>query len=338
MTLLFDRHRSITSPGLVPAEFDHHNRRAGQIELSIGLVNNMPDSALKATEKQFARLLRNAAPANVRLRFHCFALPSIARSKAAQSHVAQTYRDIGELQQMGIDGLIVTGAEPIADDLRNEPYWPDLAALIDWARTGTRSTIWSCLAAHAAVLHLDGVQRRRLDAKCSGIYDCRTLGGDSWLTADAGDRLKVPHSRWNGLDRDDLVSRDYDVLTGSDSIGVDVFTKRLPSQFVFFQGHPEYDALSLQREYMRDIARFLNGAREDYPNIPACYFDAQTEDVLNDFAARARRLRDPMLAAELPGLTLRPDLEDGVAATRLFGSWISYLASGSARNHASSIR
>ena len=68
--------------------------------------------------------------------------------------------------------MIVTGAEPIAATLPEEPFWQDLTDMIDWAKTNTRSTIWSCLAAHAAVLHLDGIERQRLDTKCSGIYDC----------------------------------------------------------------------------------------------------------------------------------------------------------------------
>jgi homoserine O-succinyltransferase len=77
---------------------------------------------------------------------------------------------------------------------------------------------------------------------------------------------------------------------------------------------------------MRDIARFLAGQRDDYPNLPAAYFDAETEQVLRDFEARARAGRDPMLAAELPGLTLRPDLAAGSAAELLFRNWLSFLA------------
>ncbi len=82
------------------------------------------------------------------------------------------YADIADLGRLHIDGLIVTGAEPIAATLPEEPFWNDLTAIIDWAEANTRSAIWSCLAAHAAVLHLDGIERQRLDAKCSGIYDC----------------------------------------------------------------------------------------------------------------------------------------------------------------------
>ncbi|CCE07475.1 Homoserine O-succinyltransferase (Homoserine O-transsuccinylase) (HTS) [Bradyrhizobium sp. STM 3843] len=327
--LLFDSNRPIASPALAPSEPERDRR---QIELAIGLVNNMPDGALKATERQFARLLGTAAP-HVRIRFHCFSLPSIPRAPAAQTHIARTYADIAELRRLSLDGLIVTGAEPIAEDLRDEPYWPELTAIIDWAKTNTRSTIWSCLAAHAAVQHLDGIARRRLDAKCSGIYDCAKVADDQ-MTRNIRRPLKVSHSRFNTVDEQDLVSRGYQILTRSNDVGVDIFSRDLPSRFVFFQGHPEYDALSLQREYMRDIARYLSGERRDYPKIPVSYFDPQTEDVLRRFEVRARQRRDPTLAAELPGLRLRPDLAAGAAATLLFSNWVGGLARSAATSPA----
>lgn len=331
MTLLFDSHRTITSPALVPDDREWEHRRGEQTELVIGLVNNMPDSALKATERQFARLLQGAAPPHVRVRFHCFALPSIARTPALRNHVAQNYVDIGTLDRLAIDGLIVTGAEPIAEDLHDEPYWPELASLIDWAATNTRSAIWSCLAAHAAVLHLDGIARRRLPAKCSGVYDCSTVA-DDWLTRDVHAPLQVSHSRYNALDEGELAAHGYQMLTRSDAIGADIFARQFSSRFIFFQGHPEYDALSLQREYMRDIARFLNGQRDEYPNIPVGYFDSATEEVLKQFELRARADRDPTLAAGLPGLTLRPDLAVGTAAKLLFRNWLGFLAEGAANS------
>ena len=188
MTLLFDKDRPIKSPALAPAQ-DAFERIEG--ELTIGLVNNMPDSALKATERQFMRLVK-AASGSARVNFHCFTLPAVARSRQASEHIAQDYSDIADLDRLGIDGLIVTGAEPIAAALPEEPYWNQLTEIIDWAKTHTRSTIWSCLAAHAAVKHLDGVERHRLNEKCSGVYDC-ARAGDDWLTRGLSATLKVSH-------------------------------------------------------------------------------------------------------------------------------------------------
>jgi homoserine O-succinyltransferase len=322
MTLLFDKGPSIASPALAPGQHDFD--LSGQGELTIALVNNMPDSALKATERQFMRLVEAAAGERL-VRFHCFSLPSVKRSLQAQSHIDKDYTDIADLTRLRIDGLIVTGAEPNATVLPNEPFWPELTALVDWAKTNTRSAIWSCLAAHAAVLHLDGIERRQLGGKCSGIYDC-AKSADHWLTRGLRSPLKVAHSRFNALAEDDLASRDYQILTRSQRAGIDIFARTFDSQFIFFQGHPEYDALSLQREYMRDLARFLAGERNDYPAVPASYFDPPTEAELASFKERAMLARSPTLAAELPGLTLRADIAAGLAAKILFRNWIGFLA------------
>ncbi len=321
MTLLFDKNWPIKSPALAPAHDEFE--RADAAELTIGLVNNMPDSALKATERQFMRLVQ-AAAGETRVNFHCFSLSSVARSKQAREHIDHDYADIADLNRLQIDGLIVTGAEPIAANLPDEPFWGELTEIIDWAGTNTRSTIWSCLAAHAAVKHLDGIERHRLNEKCSGVYDCSKIGDDR-LTRGLPATLKVSHSRYNELRERELTARGYEILTCSDIAGVDIFARQLESRFIFFQGHPEYDASSLQREYMRDLARFLAGERDNYPNIPVGYFDAATVAQLENFEQKVRANRDPVLAAELPGLTLRPDIAAGAAANTIFRNWLGFL-------------
>jgi len=99
------------------------------------------------------------------------------------------------------------------------------------------------------------------------------------------------------------------------------------SRFVFFQGHPEYDALSLQREYLRDIGRYLARERENYPHLPVSYFDAATEEKLSRFEKRARLQRHPALTNDLPALNLRADIAAGSAAAALFRNWLHYLGS-----------
>ena len=330
MTLLFDKHRLIVSPGLAPTQLreaeEFAQPRNADGVLTIGLVNNMPDAALQATERQFTRLLKAASGHN-RIHFHCFSLPSVHRSQTAKWRVDHQYTDIADLGRLQIDGLIVTGAEPSAATLPQEPFWQELTGIIDWAATNTRSTIWSCLAAHAAVLHLDGIERRRLDTKCSGVYDCAKVA-DNWLTKDVPSPLKIAHSRLNEVQADDLAARGYQLLTQSRDVGVDIFTKQLRSRFVFFQGHPEYDALSLEREYLRDISRFLAGERDTYPAVPAGYFDAETEQRLASFERRARVERRPVLSAELPDRTLRQDIAAGSAAAAIFRNWLGFLSGG----------
>ncbi len=113
MTLLFDKDRPIKSPALAPAQ-EAFERAEG--ELTIGLVNNMPDSALKATERQFMRLVQAASggTASTSIASRC---RQSARSKQASEHIDHDYADIADLDRLGIDGLIVTGAEPVAANL-----------------------------------------------------------------------------------------------------------------------------------------------------------------------------------------------------------------------------
>ena len=332
MTLLLDRRRLIVSPALAPAQMRESDQFDGGQEsidglITIGLINNMPDPALQATERQFMRLL-TAAAGNHRIRFHCFSLPSVNRSQPAKWRVDQKYTDLADLGRLHIDGLIVTGAEPNAAALPQEPFWQDLAEIIDWAKTNTRSTIWSCLAAHAAVLHLDGIERQRLDAKCSGVYDCFGVT-DHWLTDNLPSPFRVSHSRLNEVRAADLTARDYQLLTLSPEGGVDIFAKQFQrSQFIFFQGHPEYDPLSLEREYLRDISRFLAGERDHYPAFPIGYFDTETEVRLVDFERRARVERRPSLSTELPERVLRQDSATAGGATALLRNWLDFLSDG----------
>ena len=300
---------------------------AGQDCVEIGLVNNMPDSALQATERQFIGLLA-AASGELTVRVHLLSLPAVVRGPAAAAHIGAIYSDIGALGTMPLDALIVTGCEPIAPSLVEEPYWDSLTRLIDWAEHNTVSTLWSCLAAHAAVLHLDGIGRRRLPAKRSGVYACGLLGGHP-LLAGAPPALEVAHSRWNDLDEGDLREHGYEVLTRSPLAGVDMFVKQWRSLFVFFQGHPEYDLESIAREYRRDMARYLRGERDDYPSMPHGYFDAATEADLARLQDRALQDRTGVGLRDLPSqIALRPGLAGAWQASVLpvFRNWLDMLA------------
>jgi len=295
--------------------------------LEIGLLNNMPDAALEATERQYIDLLGAAAGDRV-VRLHFFSLPEIARGEAARARVETAYGDIEHLLQGRLDALIVTGNEPRARVLSDEPYWSRLTSVIDWAEANTTSTIWSCLAAHAAVLHLDGVPRHPCGQKHSGVFDCAKVA-ENPLVDGVTEPLRITHSRWNDLREDELVAHGYDVLTRSPHVGVDMFVKHWQSLFVFFQGHPEYDAKCLMREYRRDVGRFLRGESTAYPTMPHHYFDARSEKALEDFAGRARKDRQAQQFADFPGdLALRPPLARDWQApgARLFANWLTYVA------------
>jgi homoserine O-succinyltransferase/O-acetyltransferase len=273
---------------------------ARRAPLIIGLVNNMPDGALQATERQFEGLLRAAASgAEVNVRH--LSLPEIERGEHARAHMRGRYAHIDRLPAAGLDGLIVTGAEPQTTRLDDEPYWASLARVVDWSQAAEIPTVWSCLAAHAAVLRLDRVQRRLMPAKRAGVFACAAARRHVLLAETP--RPIAPHSRLNELVECDLAPFGYQVLTRSPEIGVDLFLKPGPALMLFFQGHPEYAAETLLREYLRDVGRFLRGEREAHPAAPSGYFDAPTLLALGELAARGETGRDPARMADYVGAT-----------------------------------
>ena len=292
--------------------------------LEVGLVNNMPDSALQSTERQFSDLLRAAAD-TIRVRVQLFSMPDVPRGDAGHAHFSRGYRGIDGLRSAGLDGLIVTGTEPRAPSLMDEPYWGSLTRLIDWAEQNTISTIWSCLAAHAAVLHLDGIRRSPLPDKCFGVFDCAKLNEHALLD-DIASGLRVPHSRWNALNAEALTAHGYSILTQSDEAGVDTFIKQQESLFVFFQGHPEYDDGALLREYRRDIGRYLRVERDTYPSAPHGYFDEGATRRLAAFRKRAELERSEGVLDDFPVVMKGRQSARDPAIVQVYRNWLSYLA------------
>ncbi len=147
----------------------------------IGLINNMPDSALEATERQFISLL-TAASDGLQIRLTRYMLPDVPRQEAARNYLNSCYTSVEDLWDRHLDGLIVTGREPLTPNLADEPYWKSFTKVVEWAQSNTHSTVWSCLAAHAAILHLDGITRVKRNDKLCGIFDC-ARATDHRLTA-----------------------------------------------------------------------------------------------------------------------------------------------------------
>ena len=294
--------------------------------ISVGIINNMPDLALQATERQFLTFLESAAE-QLDLRVHLFSLPGIVRSGTVRDRVKARYLDYDCLRELHMDALIVTGTVPNTASLADEAFWLSLIELVDWASTHTLSVLWSCLSAHAAVLHLDGIERCRLPNKLSGLYRVETCGNDPLLVG-VDQKIWVPHSRYNGLPEESLRNAGYTILSRSDTIGPDIFTKSTPSWFVFFQGHPEYDGDTLMREYRRDALQYLADRRSDYPELPKNYFDPTAEAILKAFSREACHARSAELSAQFP------DLRGAVprmgvwhaTASRLFRNWINHVA------------
>lgn len=301
--------------------------------IRIGLINNMPDPALEGTEVQFSDLLAAAAASQ---RVHlCFShLPEVPRAPAAARRLSESYWPIETLLSTPLDALIVTGAEPRTPSLREEAYWDGLVRLMGWAQAHTTSTIWSCLAAHAAVLHLDGIERVPLDQKCCGVFTHAIVAHT--LTSGLAEPAPMPQSRWNDLRPASLNALGYTVLARSAESGAGLFVKEFGrSLFVFVQGHPEYDERALLKEYQRDVGRFLSGERATYPTLPMHYFPEEVVSRLEAFRAEAVADPDPMRLGAFPFVQAADALtrnwsEPGV---RFYRNWLGYLVAkrGSAR-------
>lgn len=293
--------------------------------LVIGLVNNMPDAAIRTTERQFLALLE-AASGDIDVTLRLFMLPNLPRSSNARDVFMQSYASMDELKANGIDALIVTGAEPRMPELTQEPYWQALADLVDWAEDHTISTIWSCLAAHAAVLHLDGINRRPLGQKLSGVFEC-VKASDHALMAGSPHRWQVPHSRYNELAPDDLEKGDYRPLTRSPVAGIDTFIRQRNSLFLFFQGHLEYESRSLLREYLRDITRYLDGERDVYPNAPQDYLDPEATRAFDKVREAAfAKLNAKPLAAEAASIAEHRLVNVWqLPAAGIYRNWLHYI-------------
>jgi homoserine O-succinyltransferase len=292
--------------------------------LEIGLVNNMPDAALDATERQFRTLL-GAAADGIAVRLTLYTLPEVPRTDFGR-HQVSGYASLDELWERPLDGLIVTGTEPLAADLKDEPFWGSLTRVLEWAEQNTHSTVLSCLAAHAGILHIDGIVRRPLGGKRFGVFECERVG-DHPLMATAPSRLRMPHSRWNEIPEEALMACGYRVLTRSEDAGVDAFVKQRKSLFVFFQGHPEYEAVTLLLEHRRDIGRFLRGDTDTYPPMPKGYLDEDTIDVLTALQARALTDRREELLAEFPTALAAGKVTNTWRSTAvsLYHNWLLYI-------------
>jgi homoserine O-succinyltransferase len=220
----------------------------------------------------------------------------------------------------------VTGTEPRAENLKDEPYWQTLCQVVDWARDHTTSTIWSCLAAHAAVLHANGIERVPYGKKLFGVFDCEPAGLHP-MTIDATRGLRVPHSRYNDLPERALVAGGYRILTRSAAAGVDMFARQEKSFHLFLQGHLEYEADTLLREYRRDVCRYLKRAREDYPALPAAYFDIAATALASGFREQALADRRQDLIASFPMDALQAGLESPwrPCAIGIYEKWLEYI-------------
>lgn len=280
-------------------------------ELHIGLLNMMPDAALAATERQFLRLVGQSNPI-AQFYVHPFSLDGLPRDEAGLAHIEKYYERFEDVRRQGLDALIVTGANVTQPNLSDEPFWEPLIEVVDWAHENVTSIMCSCLATHAVMEFRYGQKRRRMPAKRWGVYSHNVIERSHPLVNDVNTRFDVPHSRFNDVSPQQFQDAGVHILARSDAAGVHLAVSEDGFRFVFCQGHPEYDMISLLKEYKREIASFTAGQAE-YPPYPENYFSPQATAILEEY-------RDRLLQAMETG-DEHPELPEHLIASNVHNTW-----------------
>lgn len=296
-------------------------------EMHIGLLNMMPDAALEATERQFFRLVGAANPI-VQFHVHPFTIPGQARSPEAQAHIDRYYESFEQIKADGLDGLIVSGANVTHPRLPEEPFWDPLTEVFDWARENVTSTLCSCLATHALFEYATGIPRTHLGFKRWGVYSHHVVERRHPLVSTINTRFDVPHSRFNEVFREDMERAGLKVLVESGEAGVHLAVSQDLLRVVYFQGHPEYDTVSLLKEYKREVLRYYHREREDYPPFPEHYFNVEVGDILSEYGQHLRDARRNRQAPpEFPEQPLLRHLDNTWrdTAKAVFNNWLGLI-------------
>lgn len=281
-------------------------------EMHIGLLNMMPDAALEATERQFFRLVGAANPI-VQFHMHPFTIDGIDRGIEAKAHIERYYESFETIREIGLDGLIISGANVTHSHLQLEPFWGPLTRVFEWAKDHVSSTLCSCLATHALIQYGYGIERTPLGFKRWGVYPHRVVEDRHPLVSNINTRFDVPHSRFNAIFREDMERVGLKVLVDSSTAGTHLAVSEDLIRVVFFQGHPEYDTVSLLKEFKREVHRFFDGERSDYPPLPDNYFAAEAIDRLQSY-------REEVFAAKHES-SLLPVLDETAIVPFIDNTW-----------------
>ncbi len=260
-------------------------------ELHIGFLNIMPDAAMTATEHQFINMVGNC---NKIAQFYVypFSIPEMNRGEKAEAHISQHYFDFEELKSQGLDALIITGANVINPSLNQEPFWEPLIEIVEWAEQNVASIFCSCLATHALVKHHHGIERRHLPEKRWGVYSHKVCWPEHPLVRDINTRFDAPHSRFNAVDKSVMEDAGLKVLAEDAQGNVHLAVSPDLFRIIYFQGHPEYDAYSLLKEYKREVFRYLHGEIDGPPPYPEQYFSFQARKIAERFLDEAKLAKD----------------------------------------------
>lgn len=236
--------------------------------LKILLLNLMPNKI--ETETQLSRLLGNS-PLQVDL--------TLIHTKSHQSkntsadHLLAFYSTFCDVKNMNFDGMVITGAPVEQLEFNEVEYWDELCEIMEWSKTHVHSTFHICWGAQAGLYYHFGIEKKPLQKKLFGVFPHKVDRKSSILFRGFDDVFYVPHSRHTTVLREDIEKHpELKILASSDKAGVFAVSTDGGRQ-IFITGHPEYDALTLKNEYLRD----LNAGRQI--SMPENYFPNNNADL-----------------------------------------------------------
>ena len=256
--------------------------------LKIGILNLMP--LKEETELQLLRALSNT-PLQIDVSF--VMVSSHKSQNVSANHLNKFYDTFDVIKEHYFDGFIITGAPVEQMEFEEVDYWDELCDIMEWTKTHCTSTIHICWGSQAGLYYHFGIKKHILSKKLSGLYEHRVLNRKIPLVRGFDDRFYAPHSRYTTVSAEEVHANPaLSVLAESDEAGVYLITADGGKQ-IFVTGHPEYDRITLQKEYERDINKGLDIEK------PKNYFK-------ND---------DP---------SLKPDLMWRSHANNLYTNWLNY--------------
>ena len=215
--------------------------------LEILVLNLMPTKI--STETQLARLLGNT-PLQVSLEF--IHTQSHESKNTSKEHLFQFYKTFDQVKDLNYDGLVITGAPVEQMPFEQVEYWDELCQIMEWSKTHVFSTFHICWGAQAALYYHYGIQKYDLPEKLFGVFPHQVVRRSSMLMRGFDDTFMVPHSRHTTIHLEDVRQCDQlKILAVSEQAGVYAMATEGGRQ-VFITGHSEYDADTLEKEYLRD--------------------------------------------------------------------------------------
>ena len=230
--------------------------------IQILILNLMP--LKEETELQLLRSLSNT-PLQVDVTF--MAVESHEAKNTSLSHLNKFYETFTDIKKRKFDGMIITGAPVEQMPFEEVDYWKELTEIMDWTEKHVTSTIFLCWAAQASLYYFYGLEKKPLDKKMFGLFWHKVLNRKIPLVRGFDDVFLAPHSRHTEVPIADIhACKDLTVLAESDEAGVFLVMSRDGRQ-IFVQGHPEYDRMTLNNEYHRDLKKGLD------PALPCNYYE-----------------------------------------------------------------